>query len=175
MRSRFVHWLPALLSACTIADSVPPPAAADSSAAALIDTKIPAAVAGDTGWRYVQRAKVDLDDDGAPEMVVVLSDVTIGDSGEPLWEDGHRWQVYVENSAGERTRVYSRFLPNGALNVRFTEAGPGAPSRMLLLERMPFALDVYDVRYAGAGRLVLHERMERRLSMDHRFEGSPEP
>src|SRR5438046_90801 len=62
----------------------------------LIQVRVPEAAAGDSGWQYARRASVDLDGDGKPESVVMIADVTLDKRGRPLWEDGHRWQVYVE-------------------------------------------------------------------------------
>lgn len=162
-------------ASCTIADSGPPPAARDTSAAALIEARVPEAAAGDSGWQYVRRAQADLSGDGRAEEVVVLADAALDLRGEPLWEDGHRWQVYVQDASGERTRVYARFLPNGALEVRLGAGVRGAPPRLVLLERTPFSLGLYELRYVAPGRAVLEAQLVRQLSANQPFQGAPEP
>jgi hypothetical protein len=171
---RVLALLAPLAAACRIADSGPP-ARGDTTAAALVESRVPEAAAGDTGWPWVRRATLDLNGDARPEQVVVLSDVRIDSAGRPLWEDGHRWQVYVESPAGERTRLYARFLPNGSLATRFTEPARGAPPRIVLLERTPSAVGVYDVRYVSPGSVLLESRLTRQLSVQHTLEGAPEP
>src|SRR5688572_2728651 len=102
-------WLVALAlisGACRLSD-VPP----DASLGALIDTGIPAAQAGQPGWVYTQRAQADFDADGQVETAVLISDVTLDKGGAPLWEDGHRWQLYIEEPGGERTYLFRQFLP----------------------------------------------------------------
>lgn len=179
MRGRLIDFplvaaLLPLAAACTIADSGPPPSG-DTTAASMVEARVPEAAAGDSGWAYVRRARADLNGDGTPEQVVVLSDVILNRRGQPLWEDGHRWQVYVESARGERTRLYARFLPHGALTVRFIEADRGAPPRLLLLERTPFTVGAYDIRYRAPGEVTLESRLVRRLSGEHALEGAPEP
>jgi len=44
--------------------------------------------------------------------------VQTGSPGIPLWEDGHRWDVIVEDGDA-RTLLYGAFVPNGD-----ADAGP---------------------------------------------------
>ena len=80
-----------------------------------------------------------MDADGADETVYVISDVTLDAGGAPLWEDGHRWQVYVREGDGAITRLYARFLPNGKLTAEIVKAGSWeqeAQDYLALVERL---------------------------------------
>lgn len=87
-------------------------------------------------WPHRAQLAVDLNGDGRAERLVVASDVTVMDSGEPLWEDGHRWAVYVEDAA-RRTLLYSRFLPHGAADVAVGMADSDRSRDVLVVERTP--------------------------------------
>src|SRR5687767_16031769 len=76
----------------TAAAAVP---AAVVSAGSLIESRVPLAAAGDSGWTYQQRVRANLDADGADETIVLIADVTSESRGRPLWDDRHRWEVYV--------------------------------------------------------------------------------
>jgi len=102
-------------------------------------------------WIYRKELAADLNGDGATERVVIASDVTLDNGGAPLWEDGHRWAVYVEGASGKRTLLYSAFVPNG-----FTEAAVLAPDnqgrrRVLLQERTPQQMRTLEIEYDGEG------------------------
>lgn len=88
------------------------------------------------GWRHRAALDADLNGDGRTERLVVASDVSLTDSGEPLWEDGHRWGVYVEDST-QRTLLYSRFLPNGVAEIAVGAPGTDGSRDILILERTP--------------------------------------
>ncbi|HVE78917.1 MAG TPA: hypothetical protein VNA89_08655 [Gemmatimonadaceae bacterium] len=153
-------------------------ATADSSAPAsdLLEARVPRAVAGDPRWRYEQRVSADLDGDGSSEAAVLICDVTLDERGRPLWEDGHRWQVYVEEpEGGARTHVYARFLPNGKLTAELTEPDSGAMPTILLLEQTPHHLGVYELRYAGPGRVAVVSHLARPLDPVRQFVGAPRP
>jgi len=155
-------------SACRLSD-VPP----DASLGALIDTAIPGAQAGQTGWVYAQRAQADFDADGQIETAVLISDVALDRAGAPLWEDGHRWQLYIEEPGGERTWVYRQFLPNGKLTADVVRRESG--TRSLLIEaRTPDRIRVYEVKYSGPERLLLINNIERPIEQGT-FTGSPRP
>jgi len=158
-----------LLAGCRMSDMQP-----DASIGALIDTSIAGAEGGQPGWTYQQRVSVDFDSDGELETAVLTSDVTFNARGVPLWEDGHRWQVYVEEPTGERTYVYRQFLPNGSLTADVVRRESG--SRTMLLEaRTPHAVRIFEVRYSGPGRLVLLNAIERPIEGAGTFVGSPRP
>src|SRR5687768_12169535 len=113
-----------MVAGCVVASLDPP----DD----LLEARVPRAGAGDPGWNYQQRATADFDGDGTAETAVLISDVLLDPAGRPLWEDGHRWQVYIEEQDGARTYLYAKFLPNGALTAEATEPGPdGRPTIVL--------------------------------------------
>jgi len=120
------------------------------SAVNLLDPKVPRAVAGDPQWKYVQRAKADFDGDGRDETAVLISDVALDSRGSPLWEDGHRWQLYFEEADSTRTYIYARFLPFGKLEASVTIPDEEKMPTVVLRELTPHALGVYEVRYSGA-------------------------
>lgn len=158
-----------LLAGCRLSDAQP-----DASIGALIDTAIAGAEAGQPGWAYQQRVSVDLDSDGELETAVLIADVTMDARGRPLWEDGHRWQLYVEEPTGERTYVYRQFLPNGSLTADVVRRESG--NRTMLLEaRTPEAVRVFEVRYSGPQRIVLLNAIERPIEGAGTFVGSPRP
>ena len=141
---------------------------------ALIEARVPRAAAGDPSWRYAQRARADLDGDGAVETVVLICDVMLDASAAPLWEDGHRWQVYVEESDGTRTYLYARLLPTGALTAELAQWVDGRPT-IVLLERTPERLGVSELRYDGPDSVIGIEQLERRVDPRATFKGSPRP
>lgn len=141
----------------------------------LIEARVPAATAGDTGWRYQQQAVADIDGDGEDETVVLISDVSLDAAGQPLWEDGHRWQVYVREPDDRVTRLYARFLPNGSLTVDLAVPPGGAVHGIVLVERTPNRLGVYELRYRGPNRVEVYRRLDREIDTARRFTGSPRP
>jgi hypothetical protein len=145
------------------------------SVADLVQARIPRAVAGDSGWSYSQQVAADLDGDDRDETVVVLCDVTLDASGRPLWEDGHRWQVYVKEQDGTTTRLYARFIPNGALTAEIVTPASGSTLGLVLLERSASRIGVYEFRYRGANDFQVYRRLERDIDATHRFTGSPRP
>jgi hypothetical protein len=140
----------------------------------LIQARVPAAVAGDSGWRYQQQVAADIDGDDDEETVVLISDVVLDAAGRPLWEDGHRWQVYVREQDGRITRLYARFLPNGSLIADLTTPPAGATHGIVLVERTPSHLAVYEFRYRGPDNVDVYRRLDRQLDA-RRFTGAPRP
>jgi hypothetical protein len=143
--------------ACRLSDMEP-----DASVGVLRDTSIARAVAGDPGWPYTQRVSADFDADGISETAVVISDVTLDRRGRPIWEDGHRWQVYIEEPTGERTYLFRRFLPNGQLQADVVRRESGTRA-LLLVARTPTHLSVYEVKYSGPERIVLVNGLDRQI------------
>lgn len=148
--------------------------AVTASVNSLIEERVPAATAADPGWAYAQRGSADFDGDGAEESVVLICDVTLDPRGQPLWEDGHRWQVYVEEPDGGRTRVYARFVPNGTVTAQVTD-GPGGTPTVTIVERTPDRLALYEVAYAGPRRVSLLNRFERTIPAYGRVSGESTP
>jgi hypothetical protein len=143
--------------------------------AELIQSRVPPAGAGDTGWKYQQRVSADVDGDGADEWVVLIADVGLDVGGIPMWEHGHRWQVYVEEANGERTRLYARFLPNGKLTAELAQPEGGVRPTIVLLEQWPEGIAVYEYRYNRPGQFDVWSRLERRVDRSRTFVGSPRP
>lgn len=141
---------------------------------ALLEARVPRAAAGDPSWIYAQRARADFDGDGAQETAVLICDVMLDASAVPLWEDGHRWQVYVEEPDGARTYLYARLVPNGALTAELTQGVDGRPT-IVLLERTPDRVGVYELRYDGPENVTGIEQLERRVDRRATFQGSPRP
>ena len=102
-------------------------------------------------WPHRRTIHVDLDGDGTVERVVLAADVTLNDAGAALWEDGHRWALFVED-AGERTLVYGAFVPNGHAEVGLLAAEGAERARHLLVrERTPQQVRTVVVEYRGPG------------------------
>jgi hypothetical protein len=141
----------------------------------LIQPRVPSATAGDTGWKYAQRVSADLDGDGKEESAVLIADVSLDARGAPLWEDGHRWQVYVQEPDGKVTRLYARFLPNGKLTAYIAAPQGGVRPTIVLLEQMPDHLAVYEVRYRGPGEIDVWQRVNSSIDRALSFQGSPAP
>lgn len=146
----------------------------DASIGALSDTAIPRAEAGEQGWMYSQRAQADFDADGQIETAVLLSDVTLNNGGAPLWEDGHRWQVYIEEPTGERTYIYRKFLPRGKLTAEVVRRESGTRT-LLLIAQTPDHIGIFEVKYSGPQRIVLMNGLERPVESGGTFSGSPRP
>jgi hypothetical protein len=141
----------------------------------LIQSRVPAAVAGDSGWRYQQQVVADIDGDDEDETVVLISDVVLDGAGQPLWEDGHRWQVYVREADGRVTRLYARFLPHGKLTAELAMPPSGATHGIVLIEQTPSHIGVFEFRYRGPARVDVYRRLDRELDAARRFTGSPRP
>jgi hypothetical protein len=124
---------------------------------------VPRAIAGDAQWQYVQRATADLNGDGRNEIAVLIADVVLDARGEPLWDDGHRWQVYIEEPDSTRTYVYARFLPHGKLEASVTVPDEEKMPTIVLRELTPHLLGVYEVRYAGPQRATAVRHLHREL------------
>jgi hypothetical protein len=158
-------------------DSAPAPQANRPPVASveqLIDPRVPRAVAGQQGWQYQQRVSADLDVDGTMEVAVLISDVGLDARGLPMWEHGHRWQVYVQEPDGTRTYLYARFLPNGKLTAELTQPQSTNAPTISLIEQSPTSLALYEIAYNGVGKAEIGMRFERSLQ-SRTFVGSPRP
>lgn len=134
-----------LLAGC----SARPPAAPDLS---LVDPDRPASTET-ARWAYRRSLTADLDGDGAAEQILVLANVELDEAGEPVWDDGHGWEVVVVAADGTRTRLYARFLQLGRLAAELTSDGRA----LRLTEDTQQATTVYEVRYDGPGRVRVVE------------------
>lgn len=135
-------------SSSSLVDAIPPPAAAiDSGSTVSADTA--------AAWTYRRTAVADLDADAVPERLVVASDVFVTSEGEPLWNDIHRWAVYVEEDDGARTLVYSAFAPPGGVSVAVAAPTESGRRSIIVVEQGPRRGRLLLAAYAGAGRTRL--------------------
>jgi hypothetical protein len=107
------------------------------------------------GWFHREEASADLDGDGRDETVVLASDVELGRDDQPLWEDGHRWGLYAEGAGGERTLLYSAFVPNGRASAAILQPDDRGRRRVLVEERSASQLIVFEIEYDGPGKARL--------------------
>lgn len=114
----------------------------------LFDRAHPKAVAGQKGWGYQRSSSIDLNNDGLREKVFLNAQVSLN-KGRPIWDDGQVWQVYIQTSSGQRTYVFSRFVQLGHVEVLAVPGESKAANTILILERTPHALSVYEVYYRG--------------------------
>lgn len=101
------------------------------------------------GWPHRRVSEADLDD-GTVERVVLTSDVHLNDGGKPLWEDGHRWAVFVEGE-GRRTLLYAAFVPNGHTEAAVLTADTGGRRHVLIQEQTPQQVRSLVVSYDRPG------------------------
>jgi hypothetical protein len=141
----------------------------------MLDARVPPAKAGDPGWMYAQRVAADFDGDGQDETAVLISDVTLDNGGAPLWEDGHRWQIYVEESDGTVTRLYARFVPRGKVTADVGVPSAGKELYIVVVEHSPERMGVYEYEYRGPQRADVRKRLERDLDPARQFTGSMRP
>lgn len=122
-------------------------------------------VAEIAGWSVRDVAEGDLDGDGTPERVVLAADVTRSDRGVALWEDGHRWAVFVDEDTGADTLLYAAFVPNGKVEAATGIASSQRTREVFVLERTPQQVRTIVIAYEGAGRArsvsVAHYHIER--------------
>lgn len=113
-------------------------------------------------WDYRQSTAADLNGDGQAERVIIAADAVLGSRGQPLWEDGHRWAVYAESPAGERTLLYGAFVPNGFAQAAVVASDSEERLRILVQERTPGRIRALEVEYDAPGMA--------RLASDVRYE-----
>jgi hypothetical protein len=102
-------------------------------------------------WPYRRNISADLTGDGQAERVMVAAEVSLTEAGFPLWEDGHRWGIFAEAPTGERTLLYSGFVPNGFVEAAVLAADSLGASSLLVQERTPNRLRTFELRYEGPG------------------------
>ena len=150
MRIGPAAFLVGLLAACS--PSPPPPAFQPDSLP--VDT-LRIRLADVVAWPHRRAIDVDLDGDAAAERLVLSADVTLDDRGLPLWEDGHRWALFVEDGEA-RTLLYGAFVPNGHVEAAVLSAQTESRSRSVLVrERTPQQSRSFVIAYDGrAARTV---------------------
>lgn len=140
-------------------DAAAVPASPDTGASPTLVTAIDSGstVSADTaaGWGYRRTAVADLDGDAVPERLVVASDVFVTDDGEPLWDDIHRWAVYVEEDDAARTLVYSAFAPPGGVSVAVAAPAESGRRRIVVVEQSPRRGRLLLAAYTGVGSVDL--------------------
>ncbi|HYO16264.1 MAG TPA: hypothetical protein VE685_23950 [Thermoanaerobaculia bacterium] len=106
-------------------------------------------------WGYRRELRADLDGDGSAERLILAADVSVNDRGVPLWEDGHRWALVVQEG-GADTLVFSSFVPNGFVEVAVLSASSEGGRELLIQERIPSQVRSLVVSYQqpGAARTV---------------------
>jgi len=102
-------------------------------------------------WRHRETTEVDLNGDGTVERLVVAADVQLSDSGAPLWEDGHRWAVFVAD-APQPTLLYGAFVPNGHAEAAILNRGADGSAHVLVYERTPSRTRALVIAYEAPGR-----------------------
>lgn len=118
----------------------------------LINDHYPPAVAGSDGWQYVKMSEADIDGDGVEEKLYVTTSAfwTPGGWG---WDDGHPWHVYVEESDGTRTYLFSNWVQLGQLRVMLSsEPGDKGPKDVLIEQVGGHGLILYRASYQGPGK-----------------------
>lgn len=134
-----------VLAACS--PSAAPPG--DASGGRLpVDDRVQLAAAAQ--WPHRQAVEADVDGDGTAEGVVLVSDVTLDREGRPLWEDGHRWAVFVDDE-GQRTLLYGDFVPNGHVEAGVVSGAEGRARHVLVRERTPQRARTFVIAYDGPG------------------------
>lgn len=106
------------------------------------------------GWGYSRTFEADLDGDGIEERLIVAADVEVDEQDRPLWEDGHRWAVVVEDGS-ELTPLFGDFVPNGFVEASLLQGDGSRPGPVLILTRSPSQLQLFEVEYrADEGHLL---------------------
>lgn len=115
----------------------------------LISPHYPPAVAGAPGWKYHKTLTADLDSDGQAEKVSVTTNAEwIAEQNEFAWDDGHPWHVYVEETDGSRTYLFSNWVQLGRLEVILDREVPG----LFIVISRGGGLVVYRATYRGPGQ-----------------------
>lgn len=121
----------------------------ESRSVNLINPIFPPAVGGTPGWEYHQTLSADLDGDGQQERVSVTTNAFwMADEKAFAWDDGHPWHVYVEESDGSRTYLFSNWVQLGRLEVILDREGPG----LFIVYTRGGELVIYRATYRGPGQ-----------------------
>lgn len=120
----------------------------------LVHPAYPLAHAGDEGWGLHYRLVADLTGDGRPETVHLIARVerSMRDASGFAWDDGHLWQVYVEDADGATTHVFSRWVQIGTVRAALIDDGVRPDLRGLAITTLEGAgVGLYRIAYRGPG------------------------
>ena len=98
-------------------------------------------------WTYRKSLSTDLNGDNVAEQLIVSADVVTNKEGVPLWEDGHRWAVYVIGVSGKQDLLYGAFVPNGHVEVAVMPGDNEGTKEVWIQERSPQQLITYEIAY----------------------------
>jgi hypothetical protein len=116
-----------------------------ASEAAPVDTAR-IKVAEVAAWPYRREISADLDGDKKLDRVIITADVRLGPTG-PIWEDAHRWAVYVEPENGDRTLLYGALVPRGFAEAAVLDPDDKGHRMVLIQERTPEQVRALEVEY----------------------------
>lgn len=151
------------------ADTTAQRSAAPAAPVMLVDSAVPAATPGQNGWNYQLLADADLDGDGQPERAALLAQVDRNARGF-LWDDGQPWQLHIEEADGTRTYAYRRYVQLGTLEAHVaTPAAGGSGLVILLVETTPGSIRMFEVAYAGPGKVTVVEQFTREIHPERGF------
>ena len=102
-------------------------------------------------WPYRQQRSADLDGDRSAEIVVLACDVSFSSQGAPLWEDGHRWALVIQDRRAA-TLAYAAFVPHGSVEVAVLQPSSEGRRDVLVQEHSRDRLRALTIGYAGEGR-----------------------
>jgi hypothetical protein len=85
----------------------------------LIDPRYPTGLADEEGWDYRRTLEGDLDGDGSNELVIIAARAALSEESTLppeqapdslfMWDLHEPWQIWIEETSGERTCLYSKF------------------------------------------------------------------
>ena len=144
-------FIAALMIGCGRTSRAPEP---NPLAAPPIDSTKVSSADEATSWNYRKELLTDLDGDRQEDQLILAADVELRPDGAPLWEDAHRWAVYVE-SAGRRTLLYAGLVPNGFVEAAALARSDAGHRLVLIQERTPSQLRSLEVDYVRPGEAHL--------------------
>ena len=125
--------------------------------------EIPISAAEVLAWPYRQETSADLDGDRSAEVVILAADVSFSSAGVPLWEDGHRWALVIQDR-DRPALAYAAFVPRGHVEAAVLQASSEGKREVLVQERTPERLRVLTLAYDGAGKIrsvsAAHDQVE---------------
>ena len=158
MNYRFVLFI--LWAAVAACDRSAPSSVPQSLEPPQVDSTRVRSPADVAGWKHRRALEADLNGDGTKEVVILASDVQLGSDAAPIWEDGHRWAVFVEKP--EVTLLYAAFVPNGLVEAAVLMPDADGRRHVVVLERTPYHARSVVVSYdkPGMARTVSASRHE---------------